>query len=202
MQAPWRRGRLIGSGGGGNGAGRALAIGRPLTRRAAALWLSPLASQPRVWVVCSTPTYLRSCLRLRVEAHAGLLAGTRSVYLSLGVGLGERGGAAGSRAGGWYAPDPPLCCPSTSSFPFISLKGGDFALLWIWIPSLSGVTANLEQFWLNRTSRDSKHGNGSSVKLRGQVSSPCKRKALYLFYCVNRKFLLSGEHFFLLLFCQ
>lgn len=36
VPAPRHRGRLIGSGGGGNGAGRALAIGRPLTRRAAA----------------------------------------------------------------------------------------------------------------------------------------------------------------------
>lgn len=35
MQAPRRRGQLIRSGGGGNGAGRVLAIGRPLTRRTA-----------------------------------------------------------------------------------------------------------------------------------------------------------------------
>ncbi|TKC42192.1 hypothetical protein EI555_003958, partial [Monodon monoceros] len=109
---------------GGNGAGRAPAIGRRLTRRAAectvrlpALACLRACPSPTSGIVCSTPTYLRSRLPLRVEAHAGLLAGTRKRAVKFGSGPETGGGDAGSLADGRRSPLPPLGYPSALSFP-------------------------------------------------------------------------------------
>lgn len=79
---------------------------------------------PTSGIVCSTPTYLRSRLPLRVEAHAGLLAGTRKRAVKFGSGPETGGGDAESLADGRRSPHPPLGFLSALSFPVAS-KGAN-----------------------------------------------------------------------------
>lgn len=88
--------RTAGAAGGrrGEATGRvAPGCGRQLTRRARCVHRAVLGSPAPApsGIVCSTPTYLRSRLRLRVEAHAELLDGTRKHVVRFGSGPEEAG---------------------------------------------------------------------------------------------------------------
>lgn len=75
-------------------------------------------------IVCSTPTYLRSRLRLRVEAHAGILDETRKLVVRFGSGpeaAGRRRPQSGRRR---RSPLPTLSSPSDPSFP-VALEGAN-----------------------------------------------------------------------------
>ena len=169
--------------------------------------LPPLAfPSPASGIVCTRPTYLKSRRLLRVEPHAEIRVGTGKCVLKFGSGPGTGGGDAGSLVAGRRSALPSPDSPSTRSYPVAS-EGADLpffglrstpqcrsdcrsAAILEWDPTREG-TREMEPPY-----------SQPSLLTQGQVSKPCEREALFLFYSVNRKFLLSIEHFFLRCLCQ